>query len=670
MRFIRPIKHLRRVVAQEVDRLAHLADGIGEGLARLAHDQADQRQQARFHPVGDPPQAIRPRLGRGIPDHGAGAGGIDQLRRRLDDGADQVAGVGRIAQLAGGAVARPVAQHRLGAPALATERLVERREALLVGEIEPHRIGPLRAEQVARQGDPVVRPANRLECPRLLDRIGQQLIDRKVRIGDLVHERGVGAILEQPAHEIGEQGLVRADRRIDAARHAELARPDDLLVKALAHAMQALELVPSLGCDRVDRRQAERIVRRDLREHRVGRRQQLPRTGDVGHVGVDLAREDRKSFQPVELGALDLAVPIGALDQPHHQAMAAAPRQVDQPVDHERAALLVGLHDEADAVPARQLRLEAEPLEQVERQLEPVGLLGVDVEADIERMRLHCQRLQPRIELGMDALDLAAAVARMQRRELYRDAGAVVDAAPGRRGADRLDRGLVLVEVPPGLRRGHRRLTEHVVGIAEALPHPRAAIVQGLVDRLAGDELLAHQAHGQVHARADQRLAASRHQPGQRRRQPALAVGRRELAGQQQAPGRRIHEQRRALAEMGLPVAAADLVADQRVARLVVWNPQQRLGQAHQRHALLARERIFVDQPLDAAAMALRPHPLDQPPRQRCRRLHGPGRQGGGGDQRRQAFGLGPPVGGRYRFAERTFERRRGHVAHLVLRLT
>src|SRR5690349_16217173 len=54
--------------------------------------------------------------------------------------------------------------------------------------------------------------------------------------------------------------------------------------------------------------------------------------------------------------------------------------------------------------------------------LQPIGLLGVDVQADIDRARQHRQRLQPRIELGLHALDLAAGVAWMQRRQLYRDA--------------------------------------------------------------------------------------------------------------------------------------------------------------------------------------------------------------------------------------------------------
>ena len=114
-----------------------------------------------------------------------------------------------------------------------------------------------------------------------------------------------------------------------------------------------------------------------------------------------------------------------------------------------------------------------------------------------------------------------------------------------------------------------------------------------------------------------------------------------------------------ALAEMGLPVAAADLVADQRIARLVVGNAQQRLGEAHQRHALLARQRVFVDQPFDAAAMALGAQPLDQPAGQRRRLGHGLGRQGRRLDQRRQALRLGAPVGRRDRLAQRTLRTKR-----------
>ena len=76
----------------------------------------------------------------------------------------------------------------------------------------------------------------------------------------------------------------------------------------------------------------------------------------------------------------------------------------------------------------------------------------------------------------------------------------------------------------------------------------RPAVRQRLGDGLAGDELLAHQPHGHVDALADHRLAAARDQAGQRRRQAALAVRRGQLAGDEQAPGRGVDEQRRAAA--------------------------------------------------------------------------------------------------------------------------
>src|SRR4029078_12581113 len=94
----------------------------------------------------------------------------------------------------------------------------------------------------------------------------------------------------------------------------------------------------------------------------------------------------------------------------------------DTQVNDWIAALPVGLHDEADTVPPAELGGEAERLEQVERDIEPIGFLGIDVEADIVALGPHGQCLEPRQQLGHDALELAASVARMQRRELDRDA--------------------------------------------------------------------------------------------------------------------------------------------------------------------------------------------------------------------------------------------------------
>ena len=54
-------------------------------------------------------------------------------------------------------------------------------------------------------------------CSATRHGIGDERRDADRGIDDAVDERAVGAVLEQPPHEIREQRLVRADRRIDAA---------------------------------------------------------------------------------------------------------------------------------------------------------------------------------------------------------------------------------------------------------------------------------------------------------------------------------------------------------------------------------------------------------------------------------------------------------------------
>lgn len=441
-------------------------------------------------------------------------------------------------------------------------------------------------------------------------RVGDEVVQRNRLVRNAVHERGVGAVFQQTAHEVSQQRFVRTDRRVDAARAVQLARlvADDLLVQRLAHAVQALEFVLAgvivLAGHVINGRQRVRVVRGELREDRLGRGQQLARAGQVRHVGVDLARVDRVALQAVDLGALDLAVPVRALHEADHQAVLAATGQVNDVVEHERATLLVALHHEADAVPAGQLRREAQAFQQVERQLQAVGFFGIDVDADVVFAGQHRQALHARIQLVDRAVVLRAAVARVQRRQLDRDARPFVDAAPARGLPDRADGLLVRREVALGVFLRHRGLAEHVVGIAEAFGLELARIGQRFGNGFAGDELLAHQAHRHVHALADQRLAALADDARERLRQPGFVVRGDQLAGQQQAPGGGVHEQRRALAQVRMPVAVADLVADERVARGLVGNAQQRLGQAHQRHAFLARQREFLDQALHQAFAA------------------------------------------------------------------
>ena len=449
-----------------------------------------------------------------------------------------------------------------------------------------------------------------------------------------------------------------ADRRIDPAgpRQAALrARRDDALVERFPHAVQALKFVlPGITIrpgQLMNDRQRMRIVRGELRIDRIRRRQQLARAGQVGDVGINLARVDRIAFEPVDLRPLDLAVPIGALHQPDHQAAPGAPRQRDHMIQHVRTALLVRLHDKADAVPAQQIGFGAEPLEQVERDVEAVGLLGIDVEPDIELPGQPRQGQQPRIKLGDDAAALRAAVARMQRGQLDRDARPLIDAGTGRRLADGMDGVLVGPQVARRVRRGERGLAEHVVGIAEALALPAPGALERQLDGLPGHELVAHQPHRHVDAPADQRLAAFPERARQRIAEAGLGMGGDQSPGNYKAPGGGVDEQRPAMSQMRAPVGITDLVPDQRIAGRLVGNPQQRLGQAHQRHALLRGQREFLDQaldqPLPAESAGVIAQGARQIAREPLRRIGLRRRQPRRIMQRGDAVGLRTPIGRR-----------------------
>jgi hypothetical protein len=212
----------------------------------------------------------------------------------------------------------------------------------------------------------------------------------------------------------------------------------------------------------------------------VARLDDAARAGEVGDVGVGLSREDRIAREPLHLRALHLAVPVGALHEPHHDALSMPARELGQPFDHEGRALLVGLHREAEALPALQRRRGEHALEDVERELEAVGLLRVQRHAHVAAARALHQRLHARHELGHHALALRVFVARMQRGELDGDARAAEDGR--RRGrafhamrGDGIDGALVSREVAPGVGRGEGRFAQHVVRMAVGRVLGRAA---------------------------------------------------------------------------------------------------------------------------------------------------------------------------------------------------
>ncbi len=223
---------------------------------------------------------------------------------------------------------------------------------------------------------------------------------------------------------------------------------------------------------------------------------------------MHLAGEHGESFQPVNLGAFDLRIPIGTFHQADHQPAPGAAREVDKKIQNEGRTLLVSLHHKTNAVPPFKSWVEAQPIEQIEREIQTVGFLGVDVHADLVRT---CQASEPshaRQQLGHDAITLGPRITRMQRGKLDGNTRAFINSATLRRCADCIDRLFVVAQVAGGVGGGHGRLAQHIVGIAEALCLPFTAAGQRLLDVPAEHELLAQEAHGKVDRRAHNRLAA------------------------------------------------------------------------------------------------------------------------------------------------------------------
>ena len=98
---------------------------------------------------------------------------------------------------------------------------------------------------------------------------------------------------------------------------------------------------------------------------------------------MHFARVHRVAVKAINLRPFDFAVPVRALDETNHQFLLVAPREVDEVVNDEGAALLVGLDDKADAVVTGEVRVGNERFHQIQREFEAVCLFGVNIDADV-----------------------------------------------------------------------------------------------------------------------------------------------------------------------------------------------------------------------------------------------------------------------------------------------
>ena len=292
---------------------------------------------------------------------------------------------------------------------------------------------------------------------------------------------------------------------------------------------------------------------------------------------------------------LDLGVPVSALHQPDEELAVVFAGEAGDPFAHRHTALLVGLDGEAEAfvaaaVGAHEQRIVLrQRLDDIHRQLQPVGFLGIDGEVDVRIARLGDQRTQHGHEVRDGLLVVEEGVFRMQCRQLHRNAGR----GPGIARSftcEPVDRAFVAGAVAFGIVESHRAFAQHVEAVGQPLGTFGCGALERFVDGASVDELAAEDAHGLQRGLADDRFA----QPRDRVLECAAHALLRffgafeHLAGQHQREGRRIDEGGGAFAEVLGPVDIADLVADQRVGSCCIGHAQQGFGKAHQRHAFFS----------------------------------------------------------------------------------
>ena len=407
-----------------------------------------------------------------------------------------------------------------------------------------------------------------------------------------------------------------ADRCVDTAMAVEIGLVQHLLVQFATHAVQALVLeVLAITRHSPDRADGVRVMGRKLRIERLTQFQQARRAGEIGNVGVGLAREHRVAGVPFDLGQLDLAIPVGTLDQPNRNPVPGPARQRCQPLDRRPTTPQIGLQRQAQAVPAGQRWITDDRGEHVELQHQARRFLSVDGQGNSSALRLLRQLQHDRHQFGHHTPALGLLVARMQCRQLDRDARRIEDFTATGSTPDSRDRRRVGLPVTLRIGGRQRGLAEHIERVAIASVGLLLRALHRRGDRAAHYILMAHDPHRLTNGQAHYRLTGLVGDPGQHRAK--IRAGRlpdaNHASGQHQPPGRRVDEQRLASAEVRFPVSAGEFVGNQRLGGLIVRNPQQRLGQAHQHNALFRGQVIFAHERFHrTVVLGTKANPFDQ----------------------------------------------------------
>ena len=263
------------VVAQEVHRLADVGNGIVQRLARLAHEERREARIMRLVKIGSLVQHRGARIAtQQVPLHLGGGSGIHGACHSRFIGfphrANHDAAIRGRCDAAHRTARFRLSIHQRMCLEWLRQRVPHARHELVARAVVPQG-QPLRViaagEDVARKRD--LRMRNLSKLRDLNHRIGDDFGNRGLVIGKPVDEGGVGTIFEQAAHQIGQQILMAAHGRINAAGLVHLVLPHHLFVERLTHAVETLELEAAvIARHHRNGRQRMRIVGGELRiEH-------------------------------------------------------------------------------------------------------------------------------------------------------------------------------------------------------------------------------------------------------------------------------------------------------------------------------------------------------------------------------------------------------------------
>ena len=365
---------LIRVIAQEINGFSDFSESIEQGFAGFAGGDCAKLGDIALVEIGDLAQDICPLFRRlrgpvAIPVMGRFQRSTDFLCRsllHLTNHTGRIGGRDRVARrtLWRGASCK----HRRRVPCGVGPffPLCQKRQdrGRFVDPVAP-RIGAFRCKEVPRQAD--VRIGDlAAQRENLADRVLRDFAGRNGRIDDLVHEGGVRAVFKQPPDEIGQQVAMRPDRRVDPAAGAFGFL--HYAVEGFPHAVKPLEFKALLVIARHghDRSAGMGVMRRELRVDAVALVHQKLGASHVAHIGVDLAGINREAIHAQFLRQLDFRVPIGALDQTDHDLAIQPFRERIKGFDDRRGAAAIGLHYDAEPVPAREFRVIHQRLDHVQ----------------------------------------------------------------------------------------------------------------------------------------------------------------------------------------------------------------------------------------------------------------------------------------------------------------